>query len=167
MPGAIPAAARVPPSTRAVCNYPRSHHAPPAPTHVLYHPAHSALAAVATALGQALLDSIGPRLTGSPGMTSASDWAIAPYKQIAPIFAAVLAVCDRQGLITSARTPATTPVRNVAFFPGRVSTRHVNHTAFMRDWIDSPEGRAKVDTRWKLYCLVHNIEKLANNGYAA
>jgi hypothetical protein len=28
-------------------------------------------------------------------------------------------------------------------------------------------GRAKVDTQWKLYCLVHNIEKLANNGYAS
>jgi hypothetical protein len=28
-------------------------------------------------------------------------------------------------------------------------------------------GRAKVDTQWKLYCLVHNIEKLANAGYAA
>jgi transposase len=27
-------------------------------------------------------------------------------------------------------------------------------------------GRRKVDTQWKLYCLVHNIEKLANNGYA-
>ena len=96
------------------------------------------------------------------------------------------------------RTPATTPVRNVAFFHGRVSTRHVNHTALMRDRIDSPDGRAqyaqrfatvepvfanlrankrldrftlrgraKVDTQWKLYCLVHNIEKLANNGYAA
>lgn len=96
------------------------------------------------------------------------------------------------------RTPATTPVRNVAFFHGRVSTRHVNHMALMRDRIDSPEGRApyaqrfatvepvfanlhankrldrfalrgraKVDTQWRLYCLVHNIEKLANNGYAA
>ncbi len=96
------------------------------------------------------------------------------------------------------RTPETTPVRNVAFFHGRVSTRHVNHPALMRDRIDSPEGRAqyaqrfatvepvfanlrankrldrctlrgraKVDTQWKLYCLVHNIEKLANNGYAA
>ena len=32
------------------------------------------------ALGQALLDSIGPRLTGSPGMLAASDWAIAQYK---------------------------------------------------------------------------------------
>ena len=31
-------------------------------------------------LGQALLDSIGPRLTGGPGLTSASDWAIAQYK---------------------------------------------------------------------------------------
>ena len=27
-------------------------------------------------------------------------------------------------------------------------------------------GRRKVDTQWKLYCMVHNIEKLANNGYA-
>jgi hypothetical protein len=32
------------------------------------------------ALGQAILDSIGPRLTSSPGMTSASDWAIAQFK---------------------------------------------------------------------------------------
>lgn len=28
-------------------------------------------------------------------------------------------------------------------------------------------GRTKVDGQWKLYCLVHNIEKLANAGYAA
>jgi len=28
-------------------------------------------------------------------------------------------------------------------------------------------GRAKVDGQWKLYCLVHNIEKLALAGYAA
>ena len=27
-------------------------------------------------------------------------------------------------------------------------------------------GRHKVDAQWKLYCLVHNIEKLANYGYA-
>ena len=28
-------------------------------------------------------------------------------------------------------------------------------------------GRTKVDGQWKLYCRVHNIEKLANAGYAA
>jgi len=28
-------------------------------------------------------------------------------------------------------------------------------------------GRRKVDAQWKLYCLVHNIEKLARAGYAA
>ena len=28
-------------------------------------------------------------------------------------------------------------------------------------------GREKVDAQWKLYCLVHNIEKLAHHGYAA
>jgi transposase len=27
-------------------------------------------------------------------------------------------------------------------------------------------GRQKVDGQWKLYCLVHNIEKLTHNGYA-
>jgi hypothetical protein len=27
-------------------------------------------------------------------------------------------------------------------------------------------SKAKVDAQWKLYCLVHNIEKLAHNGYA-
>jgi hypothetical protein len=27
-------------------------------------------------------------------------------------------------------------------------------------------GRTHVDTQWKLYCLVHNIEKLAHHGYA-
>ena len=26
-------------------------------------------------------------------------------------------------------------------------------------------GRKKVDTQWKLYCMVHNIEKLAHHGY--
>ena len=27
-------------------------------------------------------------------------------------------------------------------------------------------GQTKVDTQWKLFCLVHNIEKLAHHGYA-
>jgi transposase len=28
-------------------------------------------------------------------------------------------------------------------------------------------GRTKVEAQWRLFCLVHNIEKLAHNGYAA
>ena len=28
-------------------------------------------------------------------------------------------------------------------------------------WIVLPAGSGKVDGRWKLYCMVHNIEKLA------
>ena len=28
-------------------------------------------------------------------------------------------------------------------------------------------GKTKVDGQWKLFCLVHNIEKLAHHGYAA
>ena len=27
-------------------------------------------------------------------------------------------------------------------------------------------GQKKVDAQWKLYAMVHNIEKLANHGYA-
>ena len=27
-------------------------------------------------------------------------------------------------------------------------------------------GKKKVDAQWKLFCLVHNIEKLAHHGYA-
>ena len=27
-------------------------------------------------------------------------------------------------------------------------------------------GKAKVCGQWKLYCLVHDVEKLANHGYA-
>lgn len=27
-------------------------------------------------------------------------------------------------------------------------------------------GKIKVDGQWKMYCLMHNIEKLANHGYA-
>jgi len=30
----------------------------------------------------------------------------------------------------------------------------------------SLRGQRKVDGQWKLYCLVHNIEKLAKAGYA-
>jgi hypothetical protein len=30
----------------------------------------------------------------------------------------------------------------------------------------SLRGRAKVDAQWTLYCLTHNIEKLAQHGYA-
>ena len=26
-------------------------------------------------------------------------------------------------------------------------------------------GKGKVSTQWQLYCLVHNIEKMAHNGY--
>jgi hypothetical protein len=28
-------------------------------------------------------------------------------------------------------------------------------------------GQTKVDAQWKLYCLVHNIEKLAHHGYGS
>jgi hypothetical protein len=96
------------------------------------------------------------------------------------------------------RTPARTQVRQVAFFRGKAPDAPANHTARMKERIDTPEGRlrygqrfatvepvfgnlrankgldrftlrgrAEVDGQWKLFCLVHNIEKLAHHGYAA
>jgi len=32
--------------------------------------------------------------------------------------------------------------------------------------IDGVKLPSKVDWQWKLYCLIHNIEKLAHHGYA-
>ncbi len=39
------------------------------------------------------------------------------------------------------RTPDTTPVRNLAFFHGRVDTDGPTHTARRQARIDTPEGR--------------------------
>ena len=95
------------------------------------------------------------------------------------------------------RTPDTTPVRNVAFFRDRVGrtvnysalmreridteagrTQYAQRFATVEPVFANLRankrldrftlrGRTKVDTQWKLYCLVHNIEKLAKSGYAA
>jgi hypothetical protein len=95
------------------------------------------------------------------------------------------------------RTPNTTPVRNVAFFRDRVGRtvnysalmrERLDSTAGRERYAQrfatvepvfanlrankrldrfTLRGRVKVDTQWKLYCLVHNIEKLAKSGYAA
>lgn len=46
------------------------------------------------------------------------------------------------------RTPASTPVRNVAFFRGRNDASIVNHSAHMRDRIDTPAGCAKYGQRF-------------------
>jgi transposase len=94
------------------------------------------------------------------------------------------------------RHPERTPVRQVVFFTGkhhrpeshtermkrRIDSQEGRRLYGRRIAIVEPvfanlrhnkrldrftlRGRRKVDTQWKLYCLVHNIEKLANNGYA-
>ena len=93
------------------------------------------------------------------------------------------------------RTPEKTKTRQVAFFQGkrlghtsftdRMKTRIDSETG--RDMITrrfatvepvfgnlrgnkqlcrfSLRGQQKVDGQWKLYCLMHNIEKLAHHGY--
>lgn len=95
------------------------------------------------------------------------------------------------------RTPDTTPVRNVAFGRGRVdvTVSHTEQMRSRIDSAEGRalyaqrfatvepvfgnlrynkgldrftlRGRAKVHTQWTLFCLVHNIEKLAKLKYAA
>lgn len=94
------------------------------------------------------------------------------------------------------RTPETTKTRQVAFFLGRRAGHETHtdrmearidsptgrHMIGRRFATVEPvfgnlrhnkalhrftlRGQSKVDGQWKLYCMVHNIEKLAHNGYA-
>ena len=94
------------------------------------------------------------------------------------------------------RTPARTKTRQVSFFQGkadgsksftdkmkvRIDSPEGQATYGRRFATVEPvfgnirhnkqlnrftlRGKTKVDAQWKLYCLVHNIEKLAHHGYA-
>lgn len=93
------------------------------------------------------------------------------------------------------RTPAKTKTRQVAFFHGKAGqVSHTDEMKRRIDSPEGRahygrrfatvepvfgnlrhnkrlnrftlRGREKVDGQWKLYCLVHNIEKLAHQGYA-
>lgn len=94
------------------------------------------------------------------------------------------------------RTPEKTQTRQVSFFRGRrdVKENHVDRMKLKIDSDTGKRmisrrfatvepvfgnlrgnkrlhrftlrGKTKVDGQWKLYCMMHNIEKLANHGYA-
>jgi transposase len=94
------------------------------------------------------------------------------------------------------RHPQRTPVRQVVFFTGKTNRPKIHTERMKRRLDSEEgrrlygqrfatvepvfanirynkrlnrftlRGRQKVDTQWKLFCLVHNIEKLAHNGYA-
>jgi transposase len=94
------------------------------------------------------------------------------------------------------RHPERTPVRQVVFFTGKSNRSNFHTERMKRRLDDEKgrrlygqrfatvepvfanirynkrlnrftlRGRQKVDTQWKLFCLVHNIEKLAHHGYA-
>ena len=94
------------------------------------------------------------------------------------------------------RKPEITPTRQVSFFQGKRDQRenHIDRMKAKIDSASGREmitrrfaavepvfgnlrgnkrlhrftlrGKAKVDGQWKLYCLMHNIEKLAHHGYA-
>lgn len=92
------------------------------------------------------------------------------------------------------RQPDRTPSRQVAFFSGAMRDKHESFTQLMKCKIDSAlgkaiyhrrvgtvepvfghlsnigldrftlRGRPKVDTQWKLYCMVHNLLKIHRYG---
>ena len=94
------------------------------------------------------------------------------------------------------RTPEKTQTRQVSFFQGKrdVQESHIDRMKLKIDSARGKEmitrrfatvepvfgnlrgnkrlhrftlrGKVKVDGQWKLYCMMHNIEKLANHGYA-
>ena len=94
------------------------------------------------------------------------------------------------------RHPQRTPVRQVVFFTGKNRQPNIHTERMKRKLDSEEgrrlygqrfatvepvfanirynkgldrftlRGRHKVDTQWKLYCMVHNIEKLAHHGYA-
>jgi transposase len=94
------------------------------------------------------------------------------------------------------RHPERTPVRQVVFFTGKTNSPKIHTERMKRKLDSEEgrrrygqrfatvepvfanirynkrlnrftlRGKKKVDTQWKLFCLVHNIEKLAHNGYA-
>ena len=94
------------------------------------------------------------------------------------------------------RHPDRTPVRQVVFFTGRIHKAESHTERMKRKIDSEEgrrrygqrfatvepvfanirynkrlnrftlRGQRKVDTQWKLFCLVHNIEKLAHHGYA-
>lgn len=100
--------------------------------------------------------------------------------------------CEQR--IQCLRKPDNTKVRQVAFFQGRREENYSDRMKKKIDSDLGKEmisrrfatvepvfgnlrgnkrltrftlrGRKKVDGQWKLYCLVHNIEKLAHHGYA-
>ncbi|MBL8485804.1 MAG: transposase [Rhodocyclaceae bacterium] len=93
----------------------------------------------------------------------------------------------------SLRKPETTPTRQLRFFRGKEAGATPDYVALMTEAIDSDlgrrlhrgasprwgrcspacaagldrftlRGRLKVEGQWKLFCLVHNLEKLARYG---
>jgi hypothetical protein len=92
------------------------------------------------------------------------------------------------------RKPDTTQTRQVAFFRGKREKSHTDRMKVKIDSDTGKRmiaarfatvepvfgnlrhnkrltrftlrGRAKVDGQWKLFCMMHNIEKLAHHGYA-
>lgn len=103
--------------------------------------------------------------------------------------------CERRS--ECLRKPEKTPVRQVSFFQGKrdVTENHIDQMKLKIDSDTGRRmitrrfatvepvfgnlrsnkrlhrftlrGKAKVDGQWKLYCLMHNIEKLAHHGYAS
>ena len=96
-------------------------------------------------------------LAGKRLYSNGSDWTIGGRKAIK--FCGAVRDCLPCALRGQClRKPDTTKTRQVAFFMAKRHNKRL--TRF------SLRGKRKVDGQWKLYCIVHNIKKLAHHGYA-
>jgi len=84
-----------------------------------------------------------------PHFTTIADFVSRSRDAIASVFAQVLAILGKEGLIG----------REMFAIDGEIAVQGLDRLTL--------RGREKVDGQWKLYTLVHNIEKLARFRKAA
>lgn len=96
-------------------------------------------------------------------------------EQIKPLFSQVLMTCDAQGLIgrelfaiDGVKLPSNaSKERSGTLEELRHRAERLDNLRYNKRLTRlNHRGKTKVNTQWNLYCMVHNIEKLANNGYA-
>jgi hypothetical protein len=107
-----------------------------------------------------------------PHFTTIAAFVSSLADDIARVFTQILYLCDRQGLIgremfaiDGVKLPSNASKQKSGT---RTDFEHqaVKLKAAARVMLEHAPRTEKVDAQWKLFCLVHNIEKLAHHGYA-
>jgi transposase len=89
-----------------------------------------------------------------PHFTTIASFVSGYPEQIETLFEQILLICDEQGLLDHELFAVVEPV-----FGNITSNKGLKRFSL--------RGKSKVNTQWKLFCLIQNIEKLANYGKIA